>query len=83
MKSESDHSSFPRGGDRGTASSTFKTFTTVQSSVSTEHANPPDPSLENPTQEEKFDWYAQGYPLMPVCYLNKRVPHGKKVLMFP
>ncbi|KAM1756213.1 hypothetical protein ACFX11_005607 [Malus domestica] len=65
---------------KGTASSAFKTFTAVQSSVSTEPANPPDPSLENPTQEEKFDWYAQWYPLMPVCDLDKRVPHGKKVL---
>ncbi|KAM2657061.1 hypothetical protein EV1_012472 [Malus domestica] len=83
MKFESDHSSFPRDDDRGTASSTFKTFTDVQSFVSTEPTNPPDPSLENLTQEEKFDWYAQGYPLMPVCNLDKRVPHGNNVLMFP
>ncbi|XAR62903.1 Pheophorbide a oxygenase [Bertholletia excelsa] len=31
-------------------------------------------------QEEKFDWYAQWYPIMPVCDLDKRVPHAKKVL---
>uniref|UniRef100_A0A175YG55 Rieske domain-containing protein n=1 Tax=Daucus carota subsp. sativus TaxID=79200 RepID=A0A175YG55_DAUCS len=29
---------------------------------------------------EKFDWYAQWYPVMPVCDLDKRAPHGKKVL---
>ncbi|CAN1283759.1 Protochlorophyllide-dependent translocon component 52, chloroplastic [Linum perenne] len=28
----------------------------------------------------KFDWYAQWYPVMPVCDLDKSVPHGKKVL---
>ncbi|CAN1150053.1 Protochlorophyllide-dependent translocon component 52, chloroplastic [Linum perenne] len=28
----------------------------------------------------KFDWYAQWYPVMPVCDLDKNVPHGKKVL---
>ncbi|CAN0853414.1 Protochlorophyllide-dependent translocon component 52, chloroplastic [Linum grandiflorum] len=30
--------------------------------------------------EEKFEWYAQWYPVMPVSDLDKRVPHGKKVL---
>ncbi|XP_009375785.2 protochlorophyllide-dependent translocon component 52, chloroplastic [Pyrus x bretschneideri] len=63
-----------------TASSACKTFNAAVQSFSTEPANPPDLSLENPTQEEKFDWYAQWYPLMPVCDLDKRVPHGKKVL---
>ncbi|CAN0911014.1 Protochlorophyllide-dependent translocon component 52, chloroplastic [Linum grandiflorum] len=28
----------------------------------------------------KFDWYSQWYPLMPECDLDKRVPHGKKVM---
>ncbi|CAN1355758.1 Protochlorophyllide-dependent translocon component 52, chloroplastic [Linum perenne] len=32
------------------------------------------------TDVEKFDWYAQWYPVMPVCDLDKRVPHAKKVL---
>ncbi|CAB4312546.1 unnamed protein product [Prunus armeniaca] len=60
--------------------STFKIFTTISSSVSTEPANPPELEVENRTQQEKFDWYAQWYPLMPVCDLDKRVPHAKKVL---
>lgn len=60
--------------------STFKIFTTISSSVSTEPANPPELEVENRTQHEKFDWYAQWYPLMPVCDLDKRVPHAKKVL---
>ncbi|CAL1410365.1 unnamed protein product [Linum trigynum] len=30
--------------------------------------------------EEKFDWYSQWYPLIPVCDLDKKVPHAKKVL---
>lgn len=60
--------------------STFKIFTTTSSSVSTEPANPPELEVENRTQQEKFDWYAQWYPLMPVCDLDKRVPHAKKVL---
>ncbi|CAA7395366.1 unnamed protein product [Spirodela intermedia] len=29
---------------------------------------------------EEFDWYAQWYPLAPVCDLDKRVPHAKTVL---
>lgn len=35
---------------------------------------------ETETETEKFDWYAQWYPVMPVCDLDKRAPHGKKVL---
>ncbi|KAL8154461.1 hypothetical protein AgCh_000001 [Apium graveolens] len=31
-------------------------------------------------EPEKFDWFAQWYPIMPVCDLDKRAPHGKKVL---
>lgn len=61
----------------------FKTFTTVSSSsITTETANNPSavPQVETQTQDEKFDWYAHWYPLMPVCDLDKRVPHAKKVL---
>ncbi|XP_065878164.1 protochlorophyllide-dependent translocon component 52, chloroplastic-like [Euphorbia lathyris] len=52
-----------------------KLFTAISSpsSFSTE-------PIESETQGEKFDWYAQWYPLMPVCDLDKRVPHAKKVL---
>ncbi|CAI9108158.1 OLC1v1007698C3 [Oldenlandia corymbosa var. corymbosa] len=31
-------------------------------------------------QDEKFDWYSHWYPVMPVCDLDKRRPHGKKVI---
>ncbi|XP_004307126.1 PREDICTED: protochlorophyllide-dependent translocon component 52, chloroplastic-like [Fragaria vesca subsp. vesca] len=61
----------------------FKAFTTISSSsITTETANNPSavPQVETQTQDEKFDWYAHWYPLMPVCDLDKRVPHAKKVL---
>ncbi|XP_056682462.1 protochlorophyllide-dependent translocon component 52, chloroplastic isoform X2 [Spinacia oleracea] len=29
---------------------------------------------------EKFDWYAQWYPVMPICDLDKRKPHAKRVI---
>ncbi|XP_038880155.1 protochlorophyllide-dependent translocon component 52, chloroplastic-like [Benincasa hispida] len=31
-------------------------------------------------EEEKFDWFAEWYPVMPLCDLDKRVPIAKKVL---
>uniref|UniRef100_A0A6N2M7B3 Rieske domain-containing protein n=1 Tax=Salix viminalis TaxID=40686 RepID=A0A6N2M7B3_SALVM len=67
----------------GKTSSKSKLFTTISpspSSVSTESIGPPEPEVEDETKGEKFDWYAQWYPLMPVCDLDKRVPHAKKVL---
>ena len=62
--------------------STLKLFATMPSSVSTEPADPPRTELETQfqTQNNKFDWYSQWYPIMPVCDLDKRVPHGKKVM---
>jgi nitrite reductase/ring-hydroxylating ferredoxin subunit len=60
--------------------SKFKVSTTLSSTVSTEPTNPPEPALETQSQDEKFDWYSQWYPLMPVCDLDKRKPHAKKVL---
>ncbi|TYK09954.1 Ty3/gypsy retrotransposon protein [Cucumis melo var. makuwa] len=30
--------------------------------------------------ERRFDWYAQWYPIMPICDLDKRVPQGKTVM---
>lgn len=50
----------------------FNVSTSMSSVVSTEN--------EADSQGEKFDWYAQWYPLMPVCDLDKRVPHGKRVM---
>ncbi|KAL5720544.1 Protochlorophyllide-dependent translocon component 52 [Ranunculus cassubicifolius] len=39
-------------------------------------------NLENDQEEttEKFDWYSHWYPIMPLCDLDKRVPHAKRVL---
>jgi phenylpropionate dioxygenase-like ring-hydroxylating dioxygenase large terminal subunit len=52
----------------------------LSSSVSTETLDPTEPALETDSQQETFDWYAQWYPVMPVCDLDKRVPHAKKVM---
>ncbi|KAL7227066.1 hypothetical protein ACSBR1_022018 [Camellia fascicularis] len=59
----------------------FRLFTATSSSstVSTELADPPE-EVEIDSQGEKFHWYAQWYPVMPVCDLDKRVPHAKKVM---
>ncbi|KAL5766954.1 hypothetical protein ACOSP7_017571 [Xanthoceras sorbifolium] len=35
---------------------------------------------ETQTRNENFDWFSQWYPVMPVCELDKRVPHAKKIL---
>ncbi|XP_019238662.1 PREDICTED: protochlorophyllide-dependent translocon component 52, chloroplastic [Nicotiana attenuata] len=58
----------------------FKLFTAVSQSISTESRTPFDEETENGNQEEKFDWYAEWYPIMPICDLDKRRPHGKKVM---
>ncbi|KAG4185930.1 hypothetical protein ERO13_A08G011100v2 [Gossypium hirsutum] len=57
-------------------------FTTLSSSPisTTESIEPPMPEVEAEVGKERFDWYSQWYPVMPVCDLDKRVPHGKKVL---
>ncbi|KAF2314552.1 hypothetical protein GH714_027527 [Hevea brasiliensis] len=73
--------SFLKSIQRNTSRS--KLFTTLSSStVSTEPIDPTDPLLETDSQEEKFDWFSQWYPVMPVCDLDKRVPHAKKVIGF-
>ncbi|GMN65902.1 hypothetical protein TIFTF001_034967 [Ficus carica] len=57
------------------ASAKFKLFTTISSTVST------DVEVGTETRADgEFDWYSQWYPVMPVCDLDKRVPHGKKVI---
>ncbi|KAL6203924.1 hypothetical protein ACLB2K_021194 [Fragaria x ananassa] len=50
------------------------------SSIAVDTETPSAPEAETHTQDDKFDWYAHWYPLMPVCDLDKRVPHAKKVL---
>lgn len=40
-----------------------------------------EPELETETiPDGKFDWYSEWYPIMPVCDLDKRVPHAKRVI---
>ncbi|KAM3693108.1 hypothetical protein ACB098_08G139000 [Castanea mollissima] len=60
--------------------SKFKVFNTMSSTASTEPTNPPEPVLETHSQGEKFDWYSQWYPIMPIWDLDKRRPHAKKVM---
>ncbi|CAK7339115.1 unnamed protein product [Dovyalis caffra] len=57
-----------------------KLFTTLSSSPSSVSTGAHEPELEADSQGEKFDWHAQWYPVMLVCDLDKRVPHGKKVM---
>ena len=57
-----------------------RVFTTVSSTVSTEPINPVEPEIEGHGEEEKFNWLLQWYPVMPVCDLDKRIPHAKKVI---
>ena len=57
-----------------------KLFTALSPPPLTESSNQPEAEPEFEGQEEKFDWYSQWYPLMPVCDLDKRKPHGKRVL---
>nr|AII16851.1 PTC52-like protein 1 [Ocimum basilicum] len=48
--------------------------------------SPTAPSVEveqetkSQTKEDKFDWYENWYPVAAVCDLDKRRPHGKKVI---
>ncbi|CAH9094560.1 unnamed protein product [Cuscuta europaea] len=58
----------------------FKIFTTISTETSAEPEIPIESGREDQTQGERFDWYAEWYPLMPLCDLDKRRPHGKKVL---
>lgn len=64
----------------GKKKSKFKLSTALSPSVSTEPTDPPEAEQEIGKPVEKFDWYAQWYPVMPVCDLDKRAPHAKKVL---
>ncbi|OMO57866.1 Pheophorbide a oxygenase [Corchorus olitorius] len=58
-----------------------KLFTALSSNpATTEEPKPPEPEVEVESGKEKFDWYSEWYPVMPVCDLDKRVPHAKKVL---
>ncbi|XP_023531366.1 protochlorophyllide-dependent translocon component 52, chloroplastic [Cucurbita pepo subsp. pepo] len=62
----------------------FKLRASVSSTISTEEfefASPFEVEAESERRvDERFDWYAQWYPIMPICDLDKRVPHGKTVM---
>ncbi|KAK2438191.1 protochlorophyllide-dependent translocon component 52, chloroplastic [Trifolium repens] len=63
--------------------SKFKLFTASSSSPLTESSSSNlqvDDEAEVEADSEKFDWYSQWYPLMPLCDLDKRAPHAKKVI---
>ncbi|MBA0708411.1 hypothetical protein Golax_023539, partial [Gossypium laxum] len=64
----------------GSKSRLFMTLSSSPAST-TESIEPPMPELEADGREKKrFDWYSHWYPVMPICDLDKRVPHAKKVL---
>lgn len=63
----------------------FCTINMFKSSPISTNDEPPQQLLPNDEQEinqenEKFDWYSQWYPIMPISELDKRRPHGKKVM---
>ncbi|KAK6141826.1 hypothetical protein DH2020_024432 [Rehmannia glutinosa] len=59
----------------------FKIFTAISPTApSTEESLSPNEEIEPEKKEEKFDWYANWYPVVPICDLDKRRPHGKKVM---
>lgn len=63
--------------------SKFKLFTALSPSPLTDSSSSNlhvDDEPEDETSSEKFDWYSQWYPLMPICDLDKRAPHAKKVM---
>ncbi|PNX84290.1 protochlorophyllide-dependent translocon component chloroplastic-like, partial [Trifolium pratense] len=63
------------------STSKFKLFTASSPSPLTESSsNLPWDESEVEADSEKFDWYSQWYALMPLCDLDKRAPHAKKVM---
>ncbi|XP_068637400.1 protochlorophyllide-dependent translocon component 52, chloroplastic [Aristolochia californica] len=52
----------------------------VISASSAVSSAPMEAKEEAEEPEEKFDWFANWYPLAPVCDLDKKVPHAKRVM---
>eukprot|EP00262_Sarcandra_glabra_P022296 TRINITY_DN983_c0_g1_i1.p1 TRINITY_DN983_c0_g1~~TRINITY_DN983_c0_g1_i1.p1 ORF type:complete len:540 (-),score=65.05 TRINITY_DN983_c0_g1_i1:125-1744(-) len=57
----------------------FEIFST-SSAISSEPLDPPALDLKVKGDQEKFNWFEQWYALAPVCDLDKRTPHARKVL---
>ncbi|XP_065869113.1 protochlorophyllide-dependent translocon component 52, chloroplastic-like [Euphorbia lathyris] len=55
--------------------SRFNLVPILSTAVSTEGSE-----VENESEEDKFDWMSQWYPIMPECDLDKRMPHAKRVM---
>ncbi|XP_017624962.2 protochlorophyllide-dependent translocon component 52, chloroplastic-like [Gossypium arboreum] len=73
-------SSFTLFERNGSKSRLFMTLPSSPAST-TESIEPPMLELEaDGCEKERFDWYSHWYPVMPICDLDKRVPHAKKVL---
>ncbi|XP_022988064.1 protochlorophyllide-dependent translocon component 52, chloroplastic-like isoform X1 [Cucurbita maxima] len=49
----------------------------IRTALASDVVGTEQPEME---EEEKFDWFAEWYPVMQVCDLDKRVPIAKKVL---
>ncbi|XP_074263048.1 protochlorophyllide-dependent translocon component 52, chloroplastic-like [Silene latifolia] len=67
------------------SSSSYSLSSSTKTKVSTSTTNSSDVIeesyvVDDDTKSEKFDWYSEWYPVAPVCDLDKRVPHGKKIM---
>ncbi|KAK4764183.1 hypothetical protein SAY87_013621 [Trapa incisa] len=71
--------SFPRLRSIRPVAKPSRLFPALSSSSAVE-TNAEAPEMEAQVEGEKFDWYAQWYPVMPVCDLDKRRPHAKRVM---
>ncbi|CAN8325930.1 unnamed protein product [Cochlearia groenlandica] len=40
----------------------------------------PESEIRDESGSVKFDWYANWYPVMPICDMDKKAPHGKRVM---
>ncbi|KAM7523135.1 hypothetical protein LguiA_013037 [Lonicera macranthoides] len=60
-----------------TKSRKFKIFSTISP---TQLSDSTKEETKIQKEDEKFDWFSQWYPVMPVCDLDKRAPMGKKVV---
>ncbi|KAL2940722.1 Protochlorophyllide-dependent translocon component 52 chloroplastic [Bienertia sinuspersici] len=65
-----------------TSSIMSKTATTetATTTITEEEDKKEEDSSKLEADSEKFDWYSEWYPVAPVCDLDKRVPHGKRVI---